>query len=797
MSEATLTLLIQLFFWGLTLLALAALAQFRNRVRLDIALVMLSISLALTPPNWYRTLEPLGQALSTLAVVAHPFLLLRVVQHFRQIRPYILRLALLGMVISGAILLLVSQTNLLALFVLAYFIGVEGFAVVAFFQAARANSGVSRWRLILVALGILTLLLAIVTFLPFRQFFAANTTFSLLPTSLTLIAGGAFYLGFAPPRWLRKYWQLRELNQFLHHVPAQYADMELDRVVQYLCLAAHRSVDSITAVAAMLDPEDQQLHITPPENLPELGNITIPATANRLGQLWLERGPFFATTPGDLGQIGLELIRIVNAKGLLTIPIATPVNPYGLLIVLCRQTPLFVDDDLDLLSLLTAQTARTLSYSHLLKSERKARNQAETLAHIAAELSANIELEQTLAVVCQETMTALDCSFTAVFTLDTTTQTYSLRHGVGQITAIKQVESPLPPAHEPTFATRTQPLLLEPIQAAPDWPDATRLEAANIHSLAYAPLAYQGELLGLLAIGAIGEAEPISEADLVELQAIADQAVMAIQNGRLYREVQLANDELEDRVAQRTADLQQRNEELDAFAHTVAHDLKMPISHMVGLAETMTSRFEDLPPTDRQKYLEIIQQSGHKMASIIDALLLLAGVREMEVPIAPLEMSIIVDEARQRLAHLNRQYGVTVTLPEVWPVAMGYAPWVEEIWVNYLSNGIKYGGHPPKLTLGATAVANDMIKFWIQDNGIGIAPEAREQLFVPFTQLNLRQDSGYGLGLSIVQRIVERLGGEVGAETLPNQGGYFWFTLPVATESALAQPNIPTPHILP
>ena len=187
----------------------------------------------------------------------------------------------------------------------------------------------------------------------------------------------------------------------------------------------------------------------------------------------------------------------------------------------------------------------------------------------------------------------------------------------------------------------------------------------------------------------------------VLLQGIADQGAMAVENGRLYREVQISNNELEDRVSQRTADLQARNEELDAFAHTVAHDLKMPISHIVGLAETVTNKFEALPKTDRQRYLEIIQQSGHKMASIIDALLLLSGVREMEIPVTPLDMDYIVTEARQRLAHLNRQYGVTVSVPEAWPEVVGYAPWVEEIWVNYLSNGMKYGGHPPKLKLGA------------------------------------------------------------------------------------------------
>ncbi len=785
MSEATLILLIQIFFWALALVALVGLVQFRDRSRVDIFLAMLSIALALTPPTWYSNLSLLQLTPSTLAIAAHPYLLLRLVRYFRNVRPPIHHFALIGMILSAIILALSSETNAFLSLVLAYFIVVEGYAITSFIRAARVSSGVSRWRLNLVALGIFSLLLAILTFIPFRQFLAASSPFTFAPISLTVIAGAAFYLGFAPPRWLRKYWQLRELNHFLHAVPAQYAGMELGYVVEYLCLAARRSVDSITAVAAMLDPETEQLIISPNNDFPEL-ETQLSAAAGRLGRVWLERGPFFAESHGDLGQFGLRLSMILKANALLTVPIATPVQTYGLLIVICRQKPLFVDDDLDLLSLLTGQTARTLSYSHLLVSERKARTHAEILAQVASRLSANLELEQTAEVILEETLRATNRSFAAIFNYNPKDQSFQLWHGAGEFIGIEQLHQPLPATQtQQLLAGQSQPLLVDIAQTASDWPDAAVLQQAGIHSLAHAPLIYKQRLIGLLSIGAAGETEPMADTELRLLQGVADQAAMAIQNGRLYREVQEYNNELESRVAQRTAALQARNEELDAFAHTVAHDLKMPISHIVGLAETVTNKFEGLPKVDLMRYLEIIQRSGHKMSSIIDALLLLAGVREMDVPITPLDMAAIIDEARQRLAHLNRQYAVTVILPDEWPQALGYAPWVEEIWVNYLSNGMKYGGHPPKLILGATPMANNMIKFWIQDNGVGITPEVQEQLFVPFTQLNLRHDSGYGLGLSIVQRIAERLDGEVGAENLPDEGGLFWFTLPAVA------PHIP------
>lgn len=789
MSETTLTLLIQIFFWALALLALAGLVQFRDRSRLDIALVMLSIALALTPPAWYRNFSLLQLTPSTLAIAVHPYLLLRLVRYFRNVRPPVQYFALIGMIVSAIILALSSETNLFLLLVLTYFILVEGYAITSFIRAARVSSGVSRWRLNLVAVGIFSLLLAILTFIPFRQFLTSSSLFTFVPVTLTITAGAAFYLGFAPPRWLRKYWQLRELNHFLHAVPAQYAGMELAHVVEYLCLAARHSVDSITAVTAMLDPETEQLIISPTNDFPEL-ETQLSAAAGRLGRVWLERGPYFAESHGDLGQFGLRLSMALKANALLTVPISTPVQTYGLLIVLCRQKPLFVDDDLDLLSLLTAQTARTLSYSHLLVSERKARTHAEILAQVASRLSANLELEQTVEVIFEETLRATSSSFAAIFNYTPKEHTFQLWHEVGDFVGIKEMHQPLPAYQVQQLLTgQNQPLRVDAEQTAADWPDAAVLQQAGVHSLAHAPLIYKQKLIGLLSIGTIGATEPMSDAELGLLQGIADQAAMAIQNGRLYREVQEYNNELENRVAQRTAALQARNEELDAFAHTVAHDLKMPISHVVGLAETVTSKFKSLPQTDLIRYLEIIQRSGHKMASIIDALLLLAGVREMDVPITPLDMAAIIDEARQRLAHLNRQYGVKVILPDEWPQALGYAPWVEEIWVNYLSNGMKYGGHPPQLTLGATPMANNMIKFWIQDNGVGITPEVQEQLFVPFTQLNLHHDSGYGLGLSIVQRIAERLDGEVGAEDLPNEGGMFWFTLPAVGPQLLDPPQ--------
>ncbi|MCL4294131.1 MAG: ATP-binding protein [Anaerolineae bacterium] len=117
-------------------------------------------------------------------------------------------------------------------------------------------------------------------------------------------------------------------------------------------------------------------------------------------------------------------------------------------------------------------------------------------------------------------------------------------------------------------------------------------------------------------------------------------------------------------------------------------------------------------------------------------------------------------------------------MPSIWPVALGYSPWIEEVWLNYLSNAITYGGQPPHLELGATERGDGLVSFWVRNNGPGLTPEEQAKLFTPFTRLNQVQTQGHGLGLSIARRIVEKLEGEVSVESKPGQGSVFSFTLP-------------------
>jgi signal transduction histidine kinase len=245
----------------------------------------------------------------------------------------------------------------------------------------------------------------------------------------------------------------------------------------------------------------------------------------------------------------------------------------------------------------------------------------------------------------------------------------------------------------------------------------------------------------------------------------------------------------EESLRERTLELQVHNQDLDAFAHTVAHDLKNPLGLAIGYAELLADDDAALSDQERQLYAGNVVHSGRKMSEIIDELLLLAEVRQTEVEKEPLDMSAVVAQATRRLAHDIEACQAEIVLPVCWPVALGHGPWVEEVWVNYLSNALKYGGRPPRLELGGSVQADDMVRFWVRDNGAGLSPEDQARLFAPFTQIGQAHKTGHGLGLSIVRRIVEKLGGQVGVESegLPGHGTVFSFTLPEVDDLELTQ----------
>lgn len=246
---------------------------------------------------------------------------------------------------------------------------------------------------------------------------------------------------------------------------------------------------------------------------------------------------------------------------------------------------------------------------------------------------------------------------------------------------------------------------------------------------------------------------------------------------RIQHHLQLHN--LQKELLSKGEDLAQKNAELEAYAHTIAHSLKTPLAAASRFLEIL-SKFKAEGMTAEQRHL--VQQASSALAmtgSAVDALLLLSTVAQQRVELQALDMNTLVDQVMNQLGDLRAGARANIKLPKSWPQALGYAPWVGEVWLNLVSNALKYGGSPPAVEIGGT-VEGSQVRFWVRDNGKMLSTEQRSQVFIPFTRLQQDRAAGHGLGLATVQRIVAKLGGKVGAAAGPNGGNEFYFSLPVA-----------------
>jgi two-component system, sensor histidine kinase and response regulator len=236
---------------------------------------------------------------------------------------------------------------------------------------------------------------------------------------------------------------------------------------------------------------------------------------------------------------------------------------------------------------------------------------------------------------------------------------------------------------------------------------------------------------------------------------------------------------LQRELVEKSEALAAKNAELEAYAHTIAHSLKTPLAAANRFLEILY-KYKSSDLNEEQRHL--VQQAFEAMAmtgEVVDALLLLSTVSQQNVELQVIDMAAVVAKVQSQLVDLQARTHASIQLPEKWPRALGFAPWVAEVWLNLLSNALKYGGSPPRLQLGAAAQGSH-VRFWVRDNGEPLSADERERVFTPFTRLHRDRAAGHGLGLATTQRIVTRLSGEVGAVPGPNGGNEFFFSLPAA-----------------
>jgi PAS domain S-box-containing protein len=306
------------------------------------------------------------------------------------------------------------------------------------------------------------------------------------------------------------------------------------------------------------------------------------------------------------------------------------------------------------------------------------------------------------------------------------------------------------------------------------------------------PLIAKGDVIGVLEIYQRSHLNIDSEW-LEFLETLAGQAAIAINNAQLFESLQRSNIDLEHRVIERTAELNHTNTELehanrikDEFLANMSHELRTPLTSILGLSESLLEQRRGSLNEHQQRSLQIIESSGRHLLELINDILDLSKIEAGKFDFYPQPIS--VDEiCRASLAFIKAQAvkkTIMVTYIQDTSVSKIFADprRLKQILVNLLSNAVKFTPENGEVILQVKAdVEQDLIKFSVQDNGIGIAVEDLQRLFQPFVQVDTslnRQYEGTGLGLALVQKLTDLHGGSVQVESQVDKGSRFTINLP-------------------
>ncbi|HEY5809426.1 MAG TPA: ATP-binding protein [Povalibacter sp.] len=245
------------------------------------------------------------------------------------------------------------------------------------------------------------------------------------------------------------------------------------------------------------------------------------------------------------------------------------------------------------------------------------------------------------------------------------------------------------------------------------------------------------------------------------------------------QQIQKLNEELEERVQERTAALEAANRELEAFSYSVAHDLRAPLRGITGFSQLLIDQYAPQLDQEGVGYLNRVRSAATKMSELIDALLSLARVGRAELHPADIDLTQLATLVSEDLAAAVPDRKVNMQI-EAGMSAYADPQLLRVVVHNLLENAWKFSGRHPLATIGIGTVAGaEQPTYFVRDNGAGFDPAYSDKLFGAFQRLHSQQEfPGTGIGLAIVQRVVTRHGGIIWAESRPQQGATFFFTLP-------------------
>jgi signal transduction histidine kinase len=290
------------------------------------------------------------------------------------------------------------------------------------------------------------------------------------------------------------------------------------------------------------------------------------------------------------------------------------------------------------------------------------------------------------------------------------------------------------------------------------------------------PMVHEGRPIGVIAVSR-GTSGPFSPRLIALLQTFADQAVIAIENVRLFQELQ-----------DKTRELEVANRHKSEFLANMSHELRTPLNAVIGFSEVLLERmFGDLNPKQHE-YVDDIMSSGRHLLSLINDILDLSKIEagRMELELAAFSLPLALENALTLVRERAVRHRIHVSMsvdPQLGEITADERK-VKQVLLNLLSNAVKFTPEGGRITIGAL-LANGSAEVSVADTGVGIADEHQEAIFEEFRQVGgdyARKREGTGLGLTLARKFVELHGGRIWVKSQVGQGSTFTFTLPLQPE---------------
>lgn len=256
------------------------------------------------------------------------------------------------------------------------------------------------------------------------------------------------------------------------------------------------------------------------------------------------------------------------------------------------------------------------------------------------------------------------------------------------------------------------------------------------------------------------------------------------------RSLQEAHDKLEGRVKDRTVELQRSNQDLEAFSYSVSHDLRAPLRAIAGFTKILQEDYDDKLDEEGRRVIDVILKNTVKMEKLIDNLLEFSRLGQQAMKKRTVDMTELAGAVIEDLKALSPNRTAEVTIRPL-ATAEGDPDLLRQVFVNLVSNAFKYSRHAtaPKIEIASETREGETV-YSVKDNGAGFDMAYRDKLFGVFQRLHTESEfEGTGVGLAMVQRVIQRHNGRVWAEGKPNEGATFYFTLPIRRETRQDNPT--------